>query len=100
MTTKDVEEIELPAQEALQVRLALMTLDRDKALFGAAEARMREAQASMIGIKAQLVQTQARAEEVQTKFLALLTEDGKYELLCDQNQVDLEAKTVKRRLRK
>lgn len=97
MKSPEVEEIPMPAAETMAFRLAAMTLDRDKALLSAAEARAREAQASIIGVTRQIAESEAAAKKAEQTLLATITDGGRYDIV--QEQLALDAATVKRRLK-
>lgn len=91
----EVEEISMPVAESMALRLAAMTLDRDRALLAAAQARAQEAQVSIIGIGRQIAESEAAVKKAEAALLAAITDGGAYQIAQESLAVD--AATVKRR---
>lgn len=89
------EEIDMPEREASAFRLAAMTLDRDRALLSAAEARAKEAQATILGVTRQIADSEAAVKKAEAALLSAITDGGAYQIAQDTLAVD--AATVKRR---
>lgn len=91
----EVEDAPMPVAESMAFRLAAMTLDRDRALLSAAQAREAEARTAITALNAQIEKSTAAAKAAEEALLAAITDGGAYTIAQDTLAVD--AATVKRR---